>query len=41
MVEIFTGRVQWWCWDCYKHAHGEASCFEYRNRQKKEKEWNK
>ena len=41
MMTVFTGREHWWCWDCYKKAHGQAAGFEIRNRHKREKEWNK
>lgn len=41
MMKVFTGRPQWFCWDCYKKGHGEAAGFEIKNRKKKEKEWNK
>lgn len=41
MQKVFTGRTQWWCWECYKSAHGQAAGFEMRNRHKREKEWNK
>ena len=38
MMTVFTGRTQWWCWDCYKEAHGQAAGFEIRNKHKREKE---
>lgn len=41
MMTVFTGRVHWICWDCYKKGHGEAAAVEIKHRAKKEKEWNK
>lgn len=41
MMKVYTGRVHWFCWSCYKKGHGEAAAVEIKNRDKKEKEWNK
>ena len=41
MMKVYTGRVYWFCWSCYKKGHGEAIAVELKNRDKKEKEWNK
>lgn len=39
MMRIYTGRVHWFCWDCYKKGHGEpqtevetVSCAECKHR---------
>lgn len=35
MHQVFTGsKTEWWCWECYKVAQGEANASD-RYRQKK------
>lgn len=38
MIEIYTGRVQYLCWECYKWGHGEAHLTEI-DRAKRMNKW--
>lgn len=35
MVEVFTGRKQYLCWDCYKQGKKDAVSVEVRNGKKR------
>lgn len=42
MMSYSTGRhTHWFCWECWKAGQDEAAAVEIKNRNKKEKEWNK
>lgn len=38
METVNTGRVQWLCWECYRHGHGQVTGFEIRCKERHIKE---